>query len=177
DADGSLLAVETGAWYLHSCPVSRIAKPEFTGAIYRVRRKGAPKTQDPWGLGLKMETKSPGQLAALLDDARPAVRDRAADLLIQAGEASIAPLIRVRQTNASPEVRAAAVFALARIAKAQAPEAVRAALGDSHFMVRVAAARMVGLARDREAVPRLMTMAEKDEPPARRQAATALGQI
>src|SRR5207253_8878924 len=71
DADGSLLVIETGAWYLHSCPVSRIAKPEIQGAIYRIRRKGAPRTEDPWGLRLKLETKPPRELAAVLGDTRP----------------------------------------------------------------------------------------------------------
>jgi putative heme-binding domain-containing protein len=54
---------------------------------------------------------------------------------------------------------------------------VRAALSDSDFLVRVSAARMVGLARDRQAVNRLMEMVRNDEPAVRRQAATALGQI
>ncbi len=177
DADGSLLVVETGAWYLHSCPVSRIAKPEFKGAIYRVRRKGAPRVEDPRGLALKLASRPPAELAGFLGDPRPAVRDQAVELLVQAGEPAVGALTRVRETHASPEVRAAATFALARIAKGRAPEAVRAALSDSHFLVRIAAARMAGLAKDREAVPRLMEIVRQDEPPARRQAATALGQI
>lgn len=176
DGDGSLLLVETGAWYLHSCPVSRIAKPQFKGAIFRVRKKGAP-IRDPWGKSLELEKRPPAELVKLLSDARPAVQDKALDLLIQAGEASVEPLIGVRERERSPEVRAAAVFALATIGKGKAPEAVRAALGDSHFLVRVAAARMVGLAKDREALNRLMEMVRRDEPPARRQAATALGQL
>jgi putative membrane-bound dehydrogenase-like protein len=177
DADGSLLVVETGAWYLHSCPVSRIAKPDIKGALYRVRRKGAPHVSDPRGASLKLATLKPDQLAPLLADARPAVRDQAAELLVQAGEASIEPLQRVRETGASPTARAAAVFALARIRKGAAPEAVRAALRDADFQVRIAAARMIGMARDRESVARLMEIVQKDEPAARRQAATALGQI
>src|SRR5262249_8354553 len=71
--DGSLLVVETGAWYLHSCPVSRIAKPAFKGMIYRVRRKDAPKVDDPWGIQLNLASKSPAELAPLLADERPAV--------------------------------------------------------------------------------------------------------
>src|SRR5919199_2898429 len=46
DSDGSLLVLETGGWYLHSCPVSRIAKPEFKGAVYRVRKDGAPRGRE-----------------------------------------------------------------------------------------------------------------------------------
>ena len=55
-------------------------------------------------------------------------------------------------------MRASAVFALGRIGKGKAGEALRAALSDSHFVVRIAAAHMVGLAKDQDAVPRLMLM-------------------
>ena len=47
----------------------------------------------------------------------------------------------------------------------------------ANFRVRVAAARAIGMARDAVAVERLMEMASHDQPAARRQAATALGQI
>jgi putative membrane-bound dehydrogenase-like protein len=177
DADGSLLVVETGAWYLHSCPVSRIAKPEYKGAIYRVRRTGAPRVADPWGLAMKLESKTPEELSPLLGDDRPAVRDKAADLLVQAGERATAPLIAIREKHAAPDVRAAAVFALSRIGTEQAAGAVRAALNDADFVVRIAAARQAGRSQDRAAVDKLMEMVQRDRPGARRQAATALGQI
>ena len=178
DADGSLIVVETGAWYLHSCPVSRIAKPQVKGALYRVRRQDAPPAADPWGRSLGMEKLPPAELVQLLQDGRrPSVRDKAAELLVDAGEAAVEPLVKLRRSHPSAEARVAAVFALGRIGKGQAAEAVRAGLSDEHFLVRVAAARMVGLAKDREAVARLTEMVKRDEPAARRQAATALGQI
>lgn len=43
DADGSLLVVDTGGWYKLCCPSSQLAKPDVLGAIYRVRKKGAPR--------------------------------------------------------------------------------------------------------------------------------------
>src|SRR5204862_3859025 len=45
DADGSLLVVNTGGWYKLCCPSSQLAKPEVLGAIYRIRRQGAPTLQ------------------------------------------------------------------------------------------------------------------------------------
>jgi putative heme-binding domain-containing protein len=132
---------------------------------------------DPWGLKLKLETKTPPELAQYLDDPRPAVQDRAQGLLVQAGEAAVEPLIRIRESHASADVRSAAVFALARIGGPKAAASVRAALGDSDFVPRVAAARMIGMNRDRDALPQLIKMVQKDHPAARRQAATALGQI
>lgn len=41
DADGSLLIVDTGAWYKLCCPSSQLAKADVLGGIYRVRRSGA----------------------------------------------------------------------------------------------------------------------------------------
>ena len=47
DADGSLLVVDTGGWYKLCCPSSQLAKPDILGAIYRVRKVGAPQLTDP----------------------------------------------------------------------------------------------------------------------------------
>ncbi|MBI3694673.1 MAG: HEAT repeat domain-containing protein [Acidobacteria bacterium] len=171
DADGSLLVVDTGAWFIHGCPISRVAKPEIKGAIYRIRKIGAPPVEDPRGRNLKTD------LAERLADPRPVVRDQALERLVEAGEASVGPLAGVRERAASADVRCAAVWGLARICTPKAQEAVRAALNDPDFTVRVAAANAAGMARDRAAVERLMEMATRDEPAARRQAATALGQI
>lgn len=37
DKDGSLLVVNTGGWFRIGCPASLMAKPDISGAIYRVR--------------------------------------------------------------------------------------------------------------------------------------------
>ena len=61
DADESLLVVDTGGWFLRGCPTSRIAKPDVKGAIYRIRRLGAPLNRIPavWpcaGTSLRRQT-------------------------------------------------------------------------------------------------------------------------
>lgn len=38
--DGSVLVIDTGGWYKLCCPTSQVARPEATGSIYRLRRKG-----------------------------------------------------------------------------------------------------------------------------------------
>ena len=175
DADGSLLVVDTGGWFIHGCPVSRIAKPEIRGAVYRVRKKGAQRIENAYGSRLEdLETPA---LARLLEDQRFAVRDRAMDMLAQAGEPGVLALKHVRQESPDARARAATVFGLLRADSDSAREGVRAALEDDDFLVRVAAARAVGLARDREATDRLITMLADDEPAVRRQAATALGRL
>ena len=177
DADGSVLVLDTGAWYLHSCPVSRVAKPEFDGTIFRVRKKGAPVVKDPWGRDLQIASLPPDQLGPLLEDSRRAVRDQAFDHLIRAGPVAVDALRRVRENSASGAARAAATFALARIDDPEANEAARLALSDRDLDVRIAAARMAGLNEDAEAIGRLQEMAVGDLAPARLQAAEALGRI
>ena len=77
DADGSLLVIDTGGWFRIGCPVSKVAKPDIYGAIYRIRRKGAHKVADPWGLKLDFD-KMPAKTAVkYLDDPRWAVREKA----------------------------------------------------------------------------------------------------
>jgi len=77
DADGSLLVVDTGAWYKLCCPTSQLAKPDVLGAIYRVRRRGVPPIQDPRGQKIPWATLTPTELASRLDDSRPVVQRRA----------------------------------------------------------------------------------------------------
>ncbi|MFN0120987.1 MAG: HEAT repeat domain-containing protein, partial [Blastocatellia bacterium] len=177
DSDGSMIFLDTGGWYVDACPLSKIHKVERSGAIYRVRKTGAPKINDPRGDALKLDTAAPADLAKHMADARPAVRERALELIVQKGEAAVAPLQTLRETAADAEVRCAAVFALGRVGGAAALRAARAALSDSDFQVRVAAARVAGSAKDKEAVERLNQIVVNDEPAARREAATALGRI
>lgn len=177
DADGSLLVIDTGAWFIHGCPLSRVAKPEIKGGVYRIRKVGAPRLADARGEKLKLADMPPVEMARHLADSRQAVRDRALELLVEAGQVSVAPLTKVRQQSALPDVRTSAVWGLFRIGTPEAQAGVRAALQDANFRVRIAAARAVGMAKDREAVDRLMVMVKQDVPGARRQAATALGQI
>jgi len=95
DADGSLLVVDTGGWYKLCCPSSQLAKPDVLGAIYRVRRRGAPRIDDPRGLKIASSKSKPGELAKLLDDGRPAVVERAVESLAKNAAASVPALRRI----------------------------------------------------------------------------------
>lgn len=83
DADGSLLVVNTGGWFLNGCPTSRVAKPEIYGGIYRVRKVDGVKLEDPRGKQLSLAKQSPKVWIEHLDSSRPAVRSQALDLLGQ----------------------------------------------------------------------------------------------
>lgn len=176
DADGSLLVIDTGGWFRHGCPTSHIAKPDAKGAIYRIRRTGAPKMNDPRGMEIDWAGAGATELARLLGDARPAVQDRAmAALASQGGKA----LPALEEMGAKPQTaRRNGVWTLARIGTPAARKVIRDKLGDSDGSVRQAAANALGWARDREAAPGLLKLLGKDSPPSLvRETAAALGRI
>src|SRR3954464_657044 len=120
DADGSLLVVDTGAWYKLCCPTSQLAKPDVLGAIYRVRRTNAARVEDPGGVTLPWKAMTSSGLAGLLSDTRPAVQNRAVrELAARAGDA-IPALSDALRTNGSADARRNAVWALTRIDGTQA---------------------------------------------------------
>jgi putative membrane-bound dehydrogenase-like protein len=167
DADGSLLVMDTGAWFIHGCPISRVAKPEIKGGVYRIRRKSARRPDDPRGEKLNLAAMSPAELVKSMADPRPAVQDKAIEQLVAGGHVPATPL----------HLTPALVFALFRMGTPEAQAAVRSALSHPSADVRTAAARCVGMAKDSAAVDRLMAIVRKDLPAPRRQAAAALGQI
>src|SRR5262249_40343649 len=177
DADGSLLVVDTGGWYKLCCPTSQLVKPDVLGAIYRVRRKGAPRVTDPRGLKLAWTRMTAQELTRLLDDARPAVQRRAIAVLGSKGADAVPALLSVIRTGRSAEARRNAVWAATRIDARDARAAVRRALDDTDETVRQAAAHSVSLWRDREAVPQLLALLKNHSPHNARVAAEALGRI
>ena len=66
DADGSLIVNDTGGWYTMCCPTSQLSKPDILGAVYRVRRKGAPVVVDPRGQKLDWKNPSAAELVSRL---------------------------------------------------------------------------------------------------------------
>lgn len=178
DADGSLLVVNTGGWFIAGCPLSVVAKTDVQGGIFRIRKKDAPRTADPWARATRFEEMSVTQLAALFrDHFSPIVREKAMEEIILHGEQAIAPLTTLVTSADGEEQRTSAVFALYRIGTPEALASARNGLGDKSAMVKRAAARVAGLARDRRAVSQLLEQLKDTNLQVRRQAATALGQI
>ncbi|MBI2825496.1 MAG: HEAT repeat domain-containing protein [Planctomycetia bacterium] len=178
DADGSLLVVDTGGWFRIGCPTSQVAKPEIGGAIYRVRRTGGPRPADARGLALAWGDATADELAARLDDPRPAVRDRAIEELGARGhDGAVAVHAVVNDAARGVTARQNAVWAAVRIAGPKARTAIRQALKDADPGVRQAAAYCAGSLRDPMAQETLRAMVVTDEPQVRREAATALGRL
>jgi putative membrane-bound dehydrogenase-like protein len=176
DADGSLLVLDTGGWYKICCPTSQLSKPDVLGAIYRIRRKGSTAI-DPRGLKLDWGAMKPAELAALLADDRPAVRDRAIFELGKLGKAAVGAIASARQKSDSEEARLGAVWALTRVDAPAARSAVRAALDDKSEAVRSAALHSISLWRDGDASKQLRKLLSSSGPQAQRSAAEALGRM
>ena len=177
DADGSLLVVDTGAWYVLCCPSSFLSRPEVHGAIYRVRRRGAKQMDDPRGLQLDWESATPTDLADRLDDERPAVRKRAIHELAKHNGDAVTVLRETASRGRSVAARRNAVWALTRIGKPEARKAVREALSDPEESVRHAATHSVSVRVDREAIEPLLKQLKHSGAPLQRATAEALGRV
>jgi len=178
DADGSLLVIETGGWYLHCCPSSTFYRPEHHGAVYRIRRKGAHRIEDPRGRRLDWAAPTIQDLSKRLSDNRPMVRRRAADQLRHHAGAAAVPVLRnVVETARSADARCLAVWAATSIDDQSARQVARLALNDSDDTVRHAAISSISLWRDRMAVEQLLEILKQSSAHHRRVAAEALGRI
>ena len=118
DADGSLLVVDTGGWYKLCCPTSQLAKPDVLGAIYRVRRRGAPADARSARAAARVGHADAGRARARCSTMpRPAVRaarDRAARR--SSGAHAVPALASARsRERGTPDARRNAVWALTRI--------------------------------------------------------------
>jgi putative membrane-bound dehydrogenase-like protein len=172
DADGSLLVIDTGGWYKLCCPTSQLWKPDVLGAIYRVRRTGAPKLDDPRGAKIDWEKVSPAALATLLGDDRPVVAKRAVGQLRQAKE-SVGALRAVLQGKGSDREKINAVWALASNHDTNAPSALEVAL-DSSSAVRHAALHALAVTPEKANVALITRLLSENQPPQVRRAAAEL---
>jgi putative membrane-bound dehydrogenase-like protein len=176
DADGSLLVIDTGGWYKLCCPTSQLYKPDVLGAIYRIRRLGTPRVEDPRGRKLAWAKMASADLARLLADERPAVCKRAVETLAARGAAGLVALKDVRDAL-MPRARVAAVWTATRIDQPEARTFVRQSLADADETVRQAALHSISVWKDRQAVPVLLKLLKSPSVANRRAAAEALGRL
>ncbi|MBA3274034.1 MAG: HEAT repeat domain-containing protein, partial [Chthoniobacterales bacterium] len=129
DADGSVLVVDTGGWYVQHCPTGKIRDSRAPGGIYRVRASAVERVSDPWGLDIEWAALESATLAKLLLDPRPVVRRKAESALVRRGEGAIEhlrPLIK--HHNAVTQSHAA--WALAAVGSDDALAPMRQLIAD-----------------------------------------------
>jgi putative heme-binding domain-containing protein len=138
DADGSLLVVDTGSWYVHHCPTGGIRKTPAQGGIHRVRFNlpgGAAqpgRSQREEALISKSEIlnrKSQIDQSLLMSaDTDPDAVARTARALGRAGEKSAEQALTRLLARREPHVRLAAAEALGHCGSSNTVPALLAAL-------------------------------------------------
>lgn len=177
DADGSLLILDTGGWYKLCCPTSQLVKPDVRGAIYRVRKNGQPRVDDPWGKKIAWGKVSVDQLVGYLKDPRWGVRAQAAQRVAKAGNQSI-PAIEAAYPGAkSVQEKQALLWALARIGNSQSLEVITRRLPGENEQVVQAGLNALSLHRYLPAKSILMEILKNGAPANRRLSAEVLGRI
>ena len=163
-ADGSLIVIDTGSWYVQHCPTGRIRDVHAPGGIYRVRYAAAPVMDDPWGRRLNMDRMSPEQLADYLDDPRPPVRERSVRALAAAGAESVSVLAGSLERARSLEMIRRAIWSLAANPDKSALIPLRKLLAESDPAILIPAARAIAMRGDTQssaALERLLTLNPK----------------
>jgi putative membrane-bound dehydrogenase-like protein len=178
DADGSLLIFDTGGWFRNGCPASVIAKPQMMGGIYRIRKKNAPKIDDPLGLKLDWEKPDTAALIRRLEDPRFTVRDRAIAHLAKKGREAVPDLAAwLAFAKTSSDSRLNVFWALTRIDDPAARTAIRGLFNDADLDIRMAAIYSAGFHHDINALDSLVEMTADKDAAVRRQTATVLGRL
>lgn len=117
DRDGSLLVLDTGGWFRIGCPSSLMAKPDIAGAVFRVRKKGAPAKCEPWGANVakvwKMDTK---ELIAALGSKDVGVARTAGNALAMKPAPNAIPALVRALEHEDAGVQLAAAHALSALA-------------------------------------------------------------
>ncbi len=139
DADGTLLVVNTGGWYKLCCPTSQFHKPDVTGGIYRIRKTGATRVDDPRGSRIDWATLDAESLVELLDDARPAVVRPAIAALAQRPIDGSLTTLRRGVVQGTQRQRLGIVWTACRMGDARANGLLGTAAFDADETVRVAA--------------------------------------
>ncbi|WP_375582138.1 PVC-type heme-binding CxxCH protein [Cyclobacterium xiamenense] len=179
EPNGNLLLVNTGGWFIAGCPLSRTAKPDVPGGIFRIRkREASEQLADPWGKEISWDDLSVGELARLLEDPRRKVSEKAGNYLLQKPKFAVPFLQRLMQEHPEERVRANAVFLLFRSQQATAWNSLHTGLDDTSDLVKTATARVLGMGDLKAASEKLIHVLEETASLSLlKQVAVALGQI
>lgn len=174
DADGSLLVLDTGAWYVQHCPTGSIRLSPAKGAVYRIRYTRCKPVADPRGLKIDWLSASTPQLVRLLGDPRFVVRRRATFALAQRNAKTVNALSAAAGSHASPQTKQHVIWALAAIDNPSATVGLSEILTGKDADTVALAARAISRRGDRSAASQLHRLLEHDAAGVRMAAAEAL---
>ncbi|MEY4566813.1 MAG: hypothetical protein RLY14_1783, partial [Planctomycetota bacterium] len=155
DADGSLLAIDTGGWYRLCCPTSHLDQSVAEGGIYRIERadRTIDRNNDWIGKDIPWETIDSAETIPLLTDSRKLVRQAAQDRLVALGNDSV---MAIRKTIDGPSIslqhRVSMLWVLSRIASADAQQIIREQIGRDEPRVRQVALQIMSTLRSKDPV-------------------------
>lgn len=136
DADGSILIIDTGAWYKLCCPTSQLAKPDVLGAIYRVRKAGmktieakADKLDALWAMIRKDSPEARAAVRKALSDSDASMRIAAAHGVSAWRDAGAKDGLLKMLAEGSPAEKRVAAEALGRSKNEGAVSAILQAAG------------------------------------------------
>ncbi len=179
DRDGSLLVLDTGGWFRIGCPSSLMAKPDIAGAIWRVRKKGAPVKCEPWGASVAdVWNKDAKGLIAALGSKNASVAHTAANALaMKPTPEAITALLKALDRD-EPGGQLAAAHALGAMPKLDA-KATRALLRSIEGEVDRSVAHQAMFALFTGGQSKLIAdaLAESGKPALQRRALTLLDQL
>jgi putative membrane-bound dehydrogenase-like protein len=173
-ADGSLIIVDTGSWYVQHCPTGRIRGSRAAGGLYRVRSLSSEPIRDPWGVEIDWSQAAPEKLGELLGNARPTVRDRAQQTLIARGAAAVPDLEKVLTGEMSLTAKLHAVWSLSGIPGAPSAAVLLKALDRDEAEIVAASASALALRQHRSAGPKLAALLGHPSPQVQLASALAL---
>lgn len=128
DRDGSLLVLDTGGWFRIGCPSSLMAKPDVTGAVYRIRKSGAGPRVARGVLGTPSSTtatpwnwRTEEEIRAALTSGHPSRQRMACDALARRPDLKtlVKPLKQLLDTEVDHALEHAGIRALAALVKAE----------------------------------------------------------
>jgi putative membrane-bound dehydrogenase-like protein len=176
-ADGSLLVIDTGSWYVQHCPTGRIRAVDAPGGIYRIQYSAAAPVHDPWGRDVQIESMSPKQLIQLLDDPRLIVRQRAERELAGRGAPSVSALAPILKRQDSAVAKLHAIRALAQIGDKTASAPLREALDSADPDIVVVSTRAIASRDDDSSGRELQRLLHHQDASVRLAAAEALARV
>jgi len=174
DADGSLLLIDTGSWYVQHCPTGRIRQAPGPGGIYRVSYSGSSRKAEKMPISIVNSLNSSSNLLASLHGTNEVAIAAAARMLGRRSERNATAQLVSLLGSQKRALRLAAAEALAPCGnRTSIPAILNALEGDTDEFLEHALTYALHRLADRQA---LLSALEHSSPKVQRAALLLLDQ-